>query len=274
MLHLAVALALAHGAQAQVELLNVLVVQELLRVAVQDDAPVLHDVAVAGDLEGHHGVLLHQEDGHPLLAVQAHHDVEDLGHQLRGQPQGGLVQQHQLGPAHEGAADGQHLLLAAGEVARLDVAAGLQLGEVVVDHLQVAADLAVATDVGTGNQVLLGGQVLEDAPPLHHLHDAQAHDLGRVAVLYALALELDAALGDLAPLGAQEPRDGLEGGALAGAVGPQEGDDAPLGDLQRHPPQHQHHAVVDDLDVVDLQQGSLRRRYHRSAPPSGRRRTR
>ena len=63
-----------------------------------------------------------------------------------------------------------------------------------------------------------------------------------------------AALGDVAALGAQQARDGLERGGLAGAVGPEEGDDAPLGDPQRDALQHEDHVVVDHLDVVDRQQ--------------------
>ena len=47
---------------------------------------------------------------------------------------------------------------------------------------------------------------------------------------------------------------------LAGAVGPEEGDDAPLGDPQRHALQHEDHVVVDHLDVVDRQERPRRRR--------------
>src|SRR5437867_3020712 len=52
-LHVAVALALPHARQSEVELLDVLVVGDRLRVAVEHDAPVLHHVAVLGELERH-----------------------------------------------------------------------------------------------------------------------------------------------------------------------------------------------------------------------------
>ena len=71
--------------------------------------------------------------------------------------------------------------------------------------------------------------------------------------------ELDRALGHVAALGAEQTGDGLERGGLAGAVGPEEGDDAPLGDAQRDALQHEDHVVVDDLDVVDRQQRAARR---------------
>jgi hypothetical protein len=44
----------------------------------------------------------------------------------------------------------------------------------------------------------------------------------------ARALELDAALGDVAALGAQQVGDRLQGGGLAGAVGAEQGDDLAL----------------------------------------------
>jgi len=58
----------------------------------------------------------------------------------------------------------------------------------------------------------------------------------------------------VAALGPQQAGDGLERGRFAGAVGPEEGDDAPLGDLERHALQHEDHVVVDHLDAVDGEQ--------------------
>ena len=98
----------------------------------------------------------------------------------------------------------------------------------------------------------------EDAAALHDLDDAAPDDLGRVPPVDRLALELDPALGDVAPLGAEQTRDGLEGGRLAGAVGPEEGDDAPRGDPERDALQHQDDVIVDHLDVVDRQQNRAR----------------
>src|SRR5262249_37811938 len=88
----------------------------------------------------------------------------------------------------------------------------------------------------------------------HYLHDAAPDDFVGIFMMEALALELDRALGDVPALGTQQPRHRLERGGLAGAVGPEEGDDAPLGDLQRHALQHEDHVIVDHLDVIDGQE--------------------
>src|SRR5216684_4005194 len=61
--HITVTLALADPGQAQVELLDVFVVGDRLRVAVEDDAAVLHHVAVRRVLERDRRVLLREEDG-------------------------------------------------------------------------------------------------------------------------------------------------------------------------------------------------------------------
>src|SRR6202007_3313760 len=54
---------------AHVEALHVLVGQELLGVAVEDDPPILHDGAGGGDRQRQVGVLLDQQDGRPLLLI-------------------------------------------------------------------------------------------------------------------------------------------------------------------------------------------------------------
>ena len=77
----------------------------------------------------------------------------------------------------------------------------------------------MALDMAAGDQVLLGRQVLEHAPALEHLRDAEPRHVEGAQPIDALVLEGDAALGDLTALGAQHARDGLQRGGLAGAVG-------------------------------------------------------
>src|SRR5262249_57162351 len=86
-------------------------------------------------------------------------------------------------------------------------------------------------------------------PPLEDLDHAAVDDLEGRQPVDALAAELDAALGDVAPLGAQQAGDGLEGGGLAGPVGPEQRGDAPLAHLERDALEHEDDAVVDDLGV-------------------------
>src|SRR5947209_10633705 len=254
-LHVAIALPLADAGEPQVELLDVLVLADRPGVAVEDDAPVLHHVAVLSEPERYRGVLLGEQDGDARLTVHAADDLEDLVHQHRRQPHRGLVEQHELGPGHERAADRHHRLLAARDVAGLDLAPLRQPGKVAIHELELLLGrVAVLPRVAAGEEVLLDREVLEDVPALHHLDDSALDDLGRVLPVDRLRLELDRALRHLTALGPEQPGDRLQGRALAGAVGPEKGDDAPLGDAERHPFQHEDHVVVDHLDVVDRQQ--------------------
>jgi hypothetical protein len=148
------------------------------------------------------------------------------------------------------------------EVAGLHGAALLEAREVLVDALDPPGDLApVGLGVGARDQVLLGGEVLEDAPALEDLHDSTLHHLVGGQPVDAIAVELHRALGDLAPLGAEQTRDRLQGGGLAGAVGAQQRGDAPLRAGDGHALEDEDYAVVDDLDVVEAQ--------HRDVAPEG-----
>jgi hypothetical protein len=119
-----------------------------------------------------------------FLAVEVFDDVEHLFHDLRRQAHGGLVEQHHAGVAHQRAADGAHLLLAARGVGRLAGAPRLEAREVVVDLLQVGRDLAlVGAGVAAGQQVFFDGQVGEAVAAFHHLHHAALDQLGGREVL-------------------------------------------------------------------------------------------
>src|SRR5713226_8529605 len=53
----------------QIELLDVVLLEQPGAGVLHDDAAHLQDIAVIGDVQGHVGVLLHEQDGHPSLAV-------------------------------------------------------------------------------------------------------------------------------------------------------------------------------------------------------------
>src|SRR5262249_4881433 len=103
---------------AEIELLDVLAPHQPLAAVRHHDPADLEHVAVLRGLERHPGVLLDQQHRDALLGVEPTDDREDLTDQERREPERGLVEQQQLGPAHEGAADRQHLLLAARQKAR------------------------------------------------------------------------------------------------------------------------------------------------------------
>jgi len=260
----------ARRRQAEVELLDVLVRREALRVAVHHDAPALEDVAVVRVAQRDGRVLLGQEEAHALLGVEVAHDLEDLLDDLRREAHRRLVEQDRVGTRHQRAADRGHLLLAAGRVAGLARPPLPEPREVVVDALERRRELAArhAARERAGQQVLLDRQVLEAMAPFHHLADAHAHELVGREPVDAMAAEVDRALRHLAALGLEQVRDRLERRALAGAVGAEQRDDRALGHLERDALQHQDHVVVDHLDVVHREvtlDGGRGRGGHRGA---------
>src|SRR5207247_336971 len=114
-----------------------------------------------------------------------------------------------------------------------------------VDLLDDLEDLA--------HQQRSDGERLEDLAPFHHLHDTEPADLLRIPAVDPSPHELDAAVGHLAVLGLEQPRDGLERRGLARPVGAQQRHDLALGDVERESLEDQDHVTVDDLDVVQSQ---------------------
>src|SRR5262245_64255667 len=80
------ALAAPGLAQAEVELAHVLVAAQLGGRALEDDAAVLHDVAVVGEAQRDLRVLLDEQERRLLLVVDLAGDVEDLALQQRRPP--------------------------------------------------------------------------------------------------------------------------------------------------------------------------------------------
>src|SRR5260221_7609662 len=103
----------------------VLVCRELRRRAGMDDLAVIEHIDVIGDLQAHAHVLLDEENRDALVA-HPRDDAEDLADDERRQALRRLVEDEQLGVEQQGAADRQHLLLAARELAATIAAA---LGE-------------------------------------------------------------------------------------------------------------------------------------------------
>ena len=60
------------------------------------------------------GVLLDQKHRHAVALVEVADDLEDLLDDERREAERWLVEQEQARAAHQGAGDGEHLLLAAG----------------------------------------------------------------------------------------------------------------------------------------------------------------
>ncbi len=73
----------------------------------------LHHEGEVGHLQDA-DVALDHEDGH-AVGVDLGDDLEDVVHDHRRQPHRRLVDDQQPGAGHQAAADGEHLLLAAGQ---------------------------------------------------------------------------------------------------------------------------------------------------------------
>jgi hypothetical protein len=199
-----------------------------------------------GDAQRHSGVLLDEQDRRPLTVDRADR-VEDLLDQHGRQSHRRLVQQEQPGTPHEGAADGQHLLLTARQRAGHLGDALLQAREQREHPLQVLGDAAVAPEECAHHEILADAEAIEDPAALGHVADTATDDVvGRGAGEHAI-LEVDRALA-----GDQQSGDRLERGGLAGAVVAEQRDDLAAAHLQRDPLQGADLAVV-DVEAVKAQ---------------------
>jgi hypothetical protein len=160
-------------------------------------------------------VLLDQQHSEPV-GVELRQHREDLGDDGGRETEGRLVEQQQARPAHERAADGQHLLLAARKIARVlmpplgkDREQCEHPRQILLGHAPAAARGAVAEA-----EVLLDRERAEDATALgHHDHAAARHRVSGTSH-EARAVEADLALG-----GAHQAADRFQQRRLAGAVG-------------------------------------------------------
>src|SRR5215510_14078388 len=170
----------ASSADSKIARLDLLVGEELRGAGGMDDLAAAQDMGAIRHGEGEREVLLHEEDGEPLALELADHPPH-LAHEERGQPFRGLVQEEQVGVAHESPPDGQHLLLAPRELVGPVAAAVAQPGEELVHPLEAPPPAPALRHL----QVLADGQGGEDAASLGHeghpaLHHAIRRPLGDV----------------------------------------------------------------------------------------------
>ena len=125
-----------------------------------DDAAQLDQVGQVGALERDARVLLDQDHGQALATAQVHHHVHDLLHDQRRQADGRFVQQQHARMGDQGAADGDHLLLAAGQRAGQLLAPLRQYREQRVDAFQLAREIGAAAE-GVGAQARLSSTFIE-----------------------------------------------------------------------------------------------------------------
>src|SRR5438067_3201218 len=180
------------GSGAEVGAADVVVVEEVARRALVDDAPGLHDVGAVRHAERQIRVLLDHEHGRPA-PPDVRDDAEGRLDQRRREPQRGLVEEDQPRARHQRARDREHLLLPAGERARRLPPPLGEDREVGRDALEVVLHLAAVTaDVGAHLEVFPHGQVREDAAALGAVGDAGPEDRGGGGAVDRRAVEDDA----------------------------------------------------------------------------------
>ena len=162
------------------------------------------------------------------LRAQGDYGREDVADHQRREAHRRLVEHDELWPRHEGAADREHLLLAAGEGAGELAPPLLEPREELEDGLEVGLRLAPAPSAAMASpdrvaaelEVLEDGEGSEELAPFGHERAAAAEDgLGPRPGDF-LAFE-----GDAAGLGAQEAGEAVEESRLSRAVCPDYRDD-------------------------------------------------
>ena len=173
------------------------------------------------------------------------------------EPQRRLVQHHDGRLGQQRPADGQHLLLAARQVAGAVAAARFEQRKEPVHRLQAAAGLgaAPAQGPGRGAQVLVDGQVGEHVPPLQHGDEAAPRPVMSPHAADAPPVEQDRPRGDRTLLVGQQAGDGADRGGLAGPVRAEQRDDASPRHPHRQAAQHRRGLPVCRLDAAELQRG-------------------
>ena len=186
-----------------------------------------------GDGERLHDVLLDQQDGEPV-PIEPADQGEHLLDQDRREAERRLVQDQELGLAHQAAADRQHLLLAARQRA-----GGLDepLAEPWKDRqyvVEVLRPRGAAAAVAAELEILAHREVGEHAAPFRHLHQPGLDDAHGGCARDVGAVEADRA--------AERPVEAgnvVVEGRLAGAVAAQQ-----RHDLARRRPQDRRRAAL------------------------------
>ncbi len=140
------------------------------------------------ELAGKVEILLDQHDGHVAEAAQIGDGAADVLDDRGLDALGRLVEQQQLRPHHQRAADGELLLLAAGEVAAAPAQHALQHREQ-REHVVGNVALVALQRRKAGLEVFLDGEQRKDLAALRHEGDAAPRALVGLQAGDVLAFE-------------------------------------------------------------------------------------
>src|SRR5262245_20688188 len=207
--------------------------------------PVVEHGDVVGDLHDHAHVVLDEEDGEAEVAHQLAQESHETARFSLGHARGGLVEEEERGLRSESAADLEPALIAVGQVARDLVGTVAQADHVeelrgtrpepplLALPVRVAAHRAPEARVHPGvhahQHVLHRRHVPEEPDVLERPAHAEGGDLVGAQPGEGVAAEPDRAL-----LGNVETGEDVEEGRLARAVGPDDGGDPSLRELEVH----------------------------------------
>src|SRR6266850_7081059 len=224
---------------AEVELLDVFLLAQPRASVLENDAAHFKDIPVVGGCQREVGVLLDQQDGGALLAIDARDDRKDVLGELGREPEAGFIEQHQLGPSHQRTADREHLLLASRHAARFLLRACTQVREIAIDRLEITCNaVAVGAGVRAHQQVLAHGQQRKHLAPFGNVADTTPHHGCRILVVQRRTGESDGTF-----LQVEDAGDGFQDRRLAGAVGTQHGGDRTFLHFQAHATDGSHGAI-------------------------------
>jgi hypothetical protein len=161
----------------EIRFLHIRILQETFRQIGFDHAAGLQNVTSVGKGQRLLGVLL-DEKNRGAGGVVVADDLENLADDQWRQSQRRFVQKLKLGPAHQGAPDGQHLLLAAGKRARLLIAPLSEHRELLENVIQILVKLDFGfLLISTEQKILARGEIGKYLTPLGAMAYSQANDL-------------------------------------------------------------------------------------------------
>src|SRR3990172_3206818 len=188
--------------------------------------PLVDHVSPVRDLRAEMQVLLGEQDRHPLRADPDDH-VGQKRHDQRRESLRRLVEEEQVGVRHEGACDGEHLLLPARQLAPEVLLPLLETGEEGIDLLHRPGGGRLLLPPHGHLEVFPDRQVRKAPAVLGHEPDPFPTDPEGPHPGDALSLE-----DHFSRLRGGEPDDRAECGAFSGAVAAEKAHDLPLPDRE------------------------------------------
>src|SRR5258708_4346970 len=198
----------APWSDAEIAVLQLGVRCEIGRAAAPDHASFFQHVMTVGYLAQRSDVLVDDKDG-KSFRFQLRDRAVYLRPNERREAFGGLVEDQQARIGHQRAPDGEHLLLAAGELVAVVAMAGLELRE---ERLH-APERPRAAPPGGGDEVFADGGGGEDLAAFGHQADARLRDAVGGQAADPLAIK-----GDHTRLRRGDADDRFDGRGLAHAV--------------------------------------------------------